>query len=339
MTPYAHGGDIAAFADRCGCRVDEVVDLSSNINFVTPHIEIDPNTLPLAPYPRYDSLYANVAEHYGVQTGEMELFNGGSSALFAFFRWQKRSGSNTRCTIYSPAYLEYKRAAEAYGYDLYIVDRMVDMDVDIPRGSLVVFVNPSTPDGTWYDIRSLLSFWHDKKCTVLIDESFGEFTDRPSAVRYIPDYPDLYVLRSMTKFWGAAGIRIGTLISRTENLRSLKAQEPLWKLSAFDSAYIEAALQDATFKERSDKANAASKEYLLELLRRSPLIATIYPSEANYLLVRLNGITADELQNKLLPYRILIRSCENFDGLDAYHVRFAVKSLDDLSRLKEALDA
>jgi len=348
MTAFAHGGDVAAFARMCGCAPDEVIDLSSNINFITPRIDVDWDTLPIASYPDYGLLQNRLADHYGVGTEEMEVFNGGSAAIFSFFGFIKEHGAqqhalwptdNPRCVIYSPAYLEYKRAAQVHGYDIRIVDRMVDMDVDTPDGSLVIFVNPSTPDGTWYDLDPLLSTWHDKECTVLIDESFVEFTDHPSAIRYLAAYPNLYILKSMTKFWGAAGIRIGALVSRAQNLRLFKTQEPLWKLSAFDSAYIQAALRDTAFKKRSDDANAKSKAYLWDLLDRSPLVDKTYPSEANYFLVKLRTMTADELQHKLLRYRILIRSCANFDGLDRYHVRIAVKHLDDLGRLGEALDA
>ena len=348
MKQYTHGGDVETFAAQCGCRVDEVIDLSSNINFVTPHIDLDFNTLPIAAYPRYESLYADIASHYGVEVDAMELFNGGSAAIFAFFRSFRENGGQLptlhpskphRCTIYSPAYLEYKRAAMLFGYDLHLIDRLSDLAAEVPEGSLVIFVNPATPDGAWYDLEPFLADWHARRCTVLIDESFIEFTPHPSATRYLPTYPNLYILKSMTKFFGAAGIRIGALLSRADNLQALKAHEPLWKLSTFDAAYIQAALRDTSFPQRSAEANARSKAYLIDLLTHHPLIETIYPSEANYLLVKLNGITADELQHTLRPHRILIRSCENFDGLDAHHVRLAVKSLDDLRALQKALDA
>ncbi len=339
MTTFEHGGDVTAFAKVCGCKIDEIIDLSSSINFVKPVIDVDFNTLEIAPYPNYDALYEAVAKHYGVGVEEMELFNGGSSAIFSLFSHLKGTVATAPCvSIYSPAYLEYKKAAERFGYELNIVNRFDDVHADIPEGSLVIFVNPSTPDGMMYEIDELLAMWHKKNCTVLIDESFIEFSDAKSVTYQLSKYPNLYILKSMTKFFGAAGIRVGTLISQGKNIKLLRETEPLWKLSAFDAAYIQAVLRDSGFKTRSDNANAKSKAYLTQILQKSPLVEKIYPSSANYILVKLT-ITAKALQEKLLPHKVMIRSCENFDGLSDYHARIAVKNMEDLACFAKALDA
>ncbi len=341
MSAYQHGGDIAAFAKQCGCSPSEVIDLSSNINFVKPCVNVDFNTLDISPYPDYDRLYDAVASHYGVGAEAIELFNGGSAAIFSFFRHIKdgHRGLPLRCTIYTPAYLEYQKAAEVFGYALEAVNRFETLDAHIAPHSLVIFVNPATPDGKYYDIKALLAYWHAQNCTVLIDESFLEFTPYDSATALLAHYPNLYILKSMTKFWGAAGIRIGTLLSQRHNIKALKRTEPLWKLSAFDCAYIQSALKDRGLKARSDDAHAKSRTYLLALLSYSSYVAQIYPGEANFVLVRLQHIDAHTLQEKLTPYRVMIRNCENFEGLDSTHIRIAIKSIEELSVLKEVLHA
>ncbi len=341
MRPFEHGGDVVAFAKACSCDASEVVDLSSNINFVKPHINVDFNTLDVSSYPNYDALYETVASHYAVKVEEMELFNGGSSAIFTLLRHIKGSheGLPLHCTIYSPAYLEYKKAARLFGYALHIIDRFQHFDEEVKENSLVIFVNPSTPDGMVYDIEPLLHKWQEKNCTVLVDESFIEFTSCTSATNLLHTYPHLYILKSMTKFFGAAGIRVGTLISQAENIKALQNKEPLWRLSAFDTTYIQEALKDETFKARSALSNEESKKYLLEILNNSRYIKTIYPSSVNYILTELKEITAKELQEKLMPHKVMVRPCENFDGLGAYHVRIAIKSITDLEKLKEVLDA
>jgi len=341
MQTFQHGGDITAFAKTCGCSLEEVIDLSSNINFVKPHIDVNFNTIDIAPYPNYDSLYKSIADHYGVAEDQMELFNGGSSAIFSLFPHIKgnHKGLPLRCTVYSPAYLEYKKAAERFGYALHLIDRFGAMDAEVPQGSLVVFVNPATPDGVFYDIQPLLKKWHNRDCTVLIDESFIEFTLHTSATGYLEQYPNLFILKSLTKYWGAAGIRMGALLSSAQNIAALKQTEPLWKLSAFDATYIQAALQDESFEKRSEIANQESRDYLLALLQQSPLIKHIYPSEANFVLIELQGITAEELQERLTPYRVMVRNCENFDALGKYHVRIALKEIEKLQRLEEVFHA
>jgi threonine-phosphate decarboxylase len=142
----------------------------------------------------------------------------------------------------------------------------------------------------------------------------------------------------MTKFYGAAGVRMGTLIARPDRIAALRRSEPLWKLSALDSAYIEAAVSDEGFAARSERAHRESKAYTTQFLTASPLVKRIYPSEANYLLIELADLNAEAFQERLLPYRILVRSCANFDGLDDRHVRIAIKSLESMRSLAEALD-
>ncbi len=338
---FQHGGDITAFAKTCGCSINEVIDLSSNINFVKPHIDVDFNAIDIAPYPNYDRLHESIADHYGVATKQMELFNGGSSAIFSLFPHIKgnHKGLPLRCAVYSPAYLEYKKAVERFGYALHLIDRFQAIDMEVLQGSLVVFVNPATPDGKFYDIHPLLEKWHSRECTVLIDESFIEFTPHASATKHLAQYPNLFILKSLTKYWGAAGIRMGALLSSAQNIAALKQREPLWKLSAFDAAYIQSALHDKTFANRSEAANQESHAYLLALLQKSPLVKRIYPSEANFILVELQGITAEELQKRLIPYRVMVRNCENFNGLNKYHVRIALKEIEKLQRLQEVFHA
>jgi threonine-phosphate decarboxylase len=218
------------------------------------------------------------------------------------------------------------------------IDRFKQIEAPPAPHSLVIFVNPATPDGKGYGIEPLLKQWHQNGCSVLIDESFLDFADIPSATRYLADYPNLYILKSMTKYYGAAGIRIGVLIASKEAIASLQAGSAPWQISAFDAAYLTAALQDDTFAERSLLANQKAKAYLADILCQTPEVISIYPSDANYLLAKLST-SAKALQQKLIPHRILLRDCSNFDGLNERYVRFGVKSIKTMQHLQKALHA
>ena len=326
MQTYQHGGDIKAFAKKVGCAESEVIDLSSNINFVHPNVTLD---FDIRSYPNYETLYESLATHFKVQSSELELFNGGSSAIFSLFRELK----NETCVLYSPAYLEYKKAALLCKKELIMIDRFSNLYADIPQNSLVIFVNPSTPDGKLYDMKKLFRLWREKNCTIMIDESFIEFTDASSMSKYIYDYDKLYILKSLTKFYACAGVRMGIVLSNKTNILALKEKEPLWKISSHDSAYIQAVLKDKTFIKYAKEENQKAKHFLKEILKEYE----IYDSDANFFLLKLEGITAQELQEKLAPFAIMIRDCSNFDFLDERFVRIAVKSIDDLKKLQEAL--
>ena len=330
---FKHGGDVEAFASQVGCSVDEVIDLSSNINFLKPEINFDFNSLDISAYPTYDSLYDSISNLYGVNTSEMELFNGGSSAIFSLFRL---FGATT-VNIYSPAYLEYKKTATTLNYNIELINRFTELHKEVSEGSIVVFVNPSTPEGSFYDIEQLIDSWIKKNCTILIDESFLDFTNNKSAIEYLEKYDKLYILKSMTKFYSSAGIRLGIVVSSSANIEKLKSQEPLWKISQFDSHYIQQALKDENFSKISKAVNITNKEYLKQILKNFKYTQHIIDSDANFILVQLKTIDAPAFQELLKPYKIMVRDCSNFDFLDKSFVRIAVKSQKDLEILEKSL--
>ncbi len=325
---FKHGGDITNFAKKIGCRIDEVIDLSSNINFIKPRVDIDIQNI--SSYPNYDILYKTIAKEYGVNIDELELFNGATTAIYSLFR----EFNLDRCTLFAPIYLEYKRASLINGYRIEYINRLLDIRYNITPNSLVIFVNPSTPDGKFYNIDSLIKECRDKNCTLLIDESFLDFTNFKSAVKYIKSYKKLYILKSMTKFYGSAGIRVGGVISNSQNIYKLREKEPIWKISEFDSRYIIESLKDKSFKKRVRDSN--NRDKLIEVLRQSRYINKIYTSSVNFLLVKLN-IDAKEFQNLLIPYKIMVRDCSNFDFLDSSFIRIAVKDNLSIERLREAI--
>lgn len=330
---FTHGGDIRSFALELGCDESEIIDLSSNINFIKPTNKIDFDSLSISSYPNYEELYKSIALLYDIDSEQMELFNGGSSAIFSLFRFFETKEVN----IYSPAYLEYKKAATLLGYKIELINRFIDIYKPVKPNSLVVFVNPSTPDGTFYDIEMLMRQWIEQRCTILIDESFLEFTPYDSAIKFLQTYDDIYILKSMTKFYSSAGIRVGAVISSKKNIQRLKQTEPLWKISRFDSHYIQEMLKDKEFADISKAVNIANKEYLIKILQEFKYTQRVFDSSANFVLLQLKEMDAATFQELLKPYRIMVRDCSNFDFLDESYVRVAVKSKEELEKFETGL--
>lgn len=334
MKKFQHGGDIEAFAKELKCHKKEIIDLSSNINFLKPKINLDLNSIDISPYPNYDNLYKQIAKNYKVKASQIELYNGGSSAIFNLFATLELK----ECSIYSPAYLEYKKACEIFSYKLSSINRLKKINEEVKENSLVVFVNPSTPDGKYYNLKKLFKQWIEKNCTILIDESFLDFTKNQSAIKYLKEYDKLYILKSMTKFYANAGVRVGTLISSKKNIKKLKESQAMWKISCFDMHYILEALKDKDFRKKSLKENIKNRITLYELLKQYSFIKKVFKSNANFLLLELKDISANSFQEKLKPYKIMIRDCSNFDYLNSNFVRIAVKDKNSIKVLKKALD-
>jgi threonine-phosphate decarboxylase len=141
----------------------------------------------------------------------------------------------------------------------------------------------------------------------------------------------------MTKFYSCAGVRCGTLISSEENIQKIKENEPMWKLSHFDSCYLQDALDDKIFLKTAKAINIKNHLLLKEVLEKSNLFEKIFSSDANFLLGKLKDIEALTLQNHLKKYKIMVRDCSNFDYLDNSYVRVAVKSESSVKLLAKAL--
>ena len=330
---FSHGGDILAFSKKIGSKPKEIIDLSSNINFIKPNIKTDLNKLDISNYPTYEKLYKIIAKKYSVKADEIELFNGGSSAIFSFFKHLDLK----HCTIYSPAYLEYKKAAQLFNFEIDLINRFENIYQEIKPNSLVIFVNPSTPDGKYYDLEKLFKSWIEKNCTIFIDESFLDFTHKKSIIKKLKDYDKLYILKSMTKIYSSASIRVGTIISNSKNIIKLKEKEPLWKLSHFDSIYLQEAIKDKDFINKTIKITQRNKTYTIKHLEKFNFIKKIYENEANYLLLELQNLDAKTLQEKLIPYKIMIRDCSNFDFLDNSFIRVAIKDKSSMKLFIKAL--
>jgi threonine-phosphate decarboxylase len=327
-----HGGNIYQFALRLGYLPEQVLDFSANIN---PEQAVDLSCLKgvqLTAYadPDYRLLKQAVKQRYAMSAGvDMELFNGASAAIFALLR----SLQPKDLVLYTPLYGEYAHIAEELGCTVYNINRFKQLMAEIPERSTVIFVNPSTPEGQLYDMHDLLTKWQATDCTIIIDESFLDFCQADSIAEHIVHYDKLYVIRSLSKFYGCAGIRIGFILAAKKMIRELRRYEPAWKLSSLDMAYMQQALFNTAFIERTRRQTNHLRGLLHQTLQDSGLFDKIYPGQANFLLARLATGSGHQLQVQLESSRILIRVCDNFEGLDESHVRFAVKDEPTITQL------
>ena len=331
-----HGGNIYRFAEHLGCLPEQVLDFSANIN---PEQAVDLSSLQhvqLGAYadPDYSVLKQAIRQRYPYPSGiDSEVFNGASSAIFALLR----SLQPKDLVLYTPLYGEYAHIAEALGCTVHNIDRFNQLLADVPERSTVIFVNPSTPDGQLYDLQELLTTWQAATCTIIIDESFLDFCKADSVAEHITHYDKLYVIKSLSKFYGCAGIRIGFILAATSAINELKRLEPAWKLSSLDMAYMQEALANTAFIEQTRRQTSHLRDLLHQALQDSGLFDKIYPGQTNFLLARLvDGIDGFQLQAQLESSRILIRVCDNFAGLDKSYVRFAVKDEQAIARLAHA---
>ena len=337
MKADKHGGDIYSFAKKQNIALEEVIDLSSNINPNLPMLSFDFNTIdPRAyPDPNYQNLKKRLAKHFSVKSENIGLFNGASAAIFSLIRHLKGD-----VVLYAPLYGEYQRACTLFDKNVMMLNRFEDIEMVVPKESIVVFVNPSTPDGLYHDLKKLVTMWIEQECSIIIDESFLAFTEFGSVWEYAKDYPKLYVIKSLTKFYACAGVRLGVVLSNKEAIRELMAKEPAWMISRGDEVYISEALKDKNFAKQTRSYFFRERQRLFKVLQKAPQIAKVYESDVNFFLVHLKEDWDEKrFARQCAKENILVRGCSNFSFLSNRHVRIAVKTKEATKALKKALFA
>lgn len=323
---FFHGGNIYEFAKAKNIPQNRVIDFSSNINFVRFKNLVKVSSP--YPEPKYIKFKQELQRRYKVDTKDMELFNGGSSAIFSLFR----ELSFERVYLFAPIYLEYKRASILFNKEIIFIDRFRDdlENIKFLDNSLVIFVNPSTPDGRYYSKKLILSML-EQNVKVLVDESFLDFTEKKSMSRYISIYNNLYILKSLTKFYSSAGARVGVLISKDINFEF----EPLWRVSSLDIEYFSSILNSKKFIKKTLETNKKNRELLSDILKVSKRFDKVFDSTANYILTKAKD--SQQLILDLARENIMVRECSNFDFLNKNYIRFAVKDKKSILKLKKVL--
>jgi len=325
-----HGADIYTYASQAGHKEDEMIDFSSNINSHCPNIDITLTDSMLVRYAdsSYIKLKKRIAKTYTVKKSQMSLYNGATSAIMEIFKALKIKD----VYLYAPLYGEYEKAAHISRKNVIKINRFKDIDKKPRENSIVVFVNPSTPDGKQYDLKKLFNMWKDRNCTVILDESFLEFEELESLRNEINKYEKLYIIQSFSKFYSCAGVRIGAIFSNRKNIKKLKT--PLWNLSSFDVEFLNKRLSDKKFIIKSRKLHKKNKDELLKILENSKLFTKIYASDSNFFLTKAKD--SSKLFKHLLEHKILVRTCGSFDYLSNDYLRFAVKDSASHMVLKKA---
>ena len=326
-----HGANIYKYAKELGCRDSEIIDFSSNINSYHPEITLTPTNSLLVKYAdtTYSSVKKSITQKYGVKKNQIALYNGATSAIFELLKSLKQK----RVYLYAPLYGEYEKASKEFSKTIVKINRFKNLYTKPKKNSIVIFVNPSTPDGKYYDLKKLFKIWQKQKCRVILDESFIEFENLKSFRSKIDSYKKLYIVQSFSKFYSCAGVRIGAIFSNKSNIKKLKT--PMWNLSSFDVAFLKERLIDKEFDKKSKQQHQQNKKELLRILKNSKLFGKIYKSDSNFVLVKSSK--AKELFEHLLKHKILVRTCGSFDFLSDNYLRFGVKDATLHKKLTKAL--
>jgi threonine-phosphate decarboxylase len=173
---------------------------------------------------------------------------------------------------------------------------------------------------------------------VVVDEAFMDFHEDATLKYEVLRRSNLIVLRSMTKCYALAGLRLGFLVASPPLAKRVREADEPWAVSALAQIAGRESLKDRNYLRRTLELIATERQYLLDGVAEIAALAA-YPSVANFLLLKVvrPGWDVPRLQQGLIRHGLLIRDCTSFPGLGGAYLRIAVRGRRDNRRLLEAL--
>jgi len=267
-------------------------------------------TKQLAMYPEYQAPTQRIARHFGVRREELLLTNGGDDALRVFFDTFVETGSSIM--ICEPTFPMYRYYAEIYGARISVLRYGSEMEFPL-KGVLaalrkkprVLFIaNPNNPTGTLLqkvELRKILKA--AARTAVVMDEAYAEFSGF-SVVRWIREYPQLFVARTFSKVAGLAALRLGAVIACEQSLALVRRAMPPFPVNLAALVAAEAALNDSLTMQHYVNAVKRLRAWFAAELKK--LDVKTYPSAGNFLLANF-GLGGPALFQKLEKQGILLR--------------------------------
>ena len=303
-------------------------------------------------YPSGMAVNSLLAGHFfGVRTENICVGNGTAELIKSLM--ENISGN---IGMVYPTFEEYphrKKDVEVIPY--YVVDKDFDYSVDdIMRYyegkdiSAIVLVNPDNPSGHFIskkDILRLEDWCRSKGRKLIVDESFIDFVEDDEwhtllDMEVLLNHPSLIVLKSISKSFGVAGLRLGVIATAdTDLIAFMKKDVAIWNINSFAEYYlqiIEKYRDD--YYEAMEKFKEVRRRYLDKLSKIKGF--KVYPSQANYVMCHIeNSVTSTELADILLNrYNVLIKNLASKEGLNkGNYVRLSVKSDEENDYIVNAL--
>ncbi|MFK4103055.1 Rv2231c family pyridoxal phosphate-dependent protein CobC [Streptomyces sp. NPDC019531] len=336
-----HHGDAEVRDD--GARL---TDLAVNVRADTPpgwlRERIAESLTGLAAYPDGREARAAVAARHEVSV-ERVLLTAGAAEAFVLLA---RSLTVRHPVVVHPQFTEPEAALLDAGH---VVDRVLLREEDgfrldpaaVPEDAdLVIVGNPTNPTSVLHPAASITELARPGR-TLVVDEAFLDAVPgEHEALAGRTDVPGLVVLRSLTKTWGLAGLRIGYVLAAPETIAELERAQPLWPVSTPALAAARACMEPRALAEAAHAAHriATDRAHLVAGLREfgPDGLRVVEPAQGPFVLVRLPKATA--VRRHLRDLGWAVRRGDTFPGLGEEWLRLAVRDRATVNRFLQALD-
>lgn len=350
-----HGGNVYEIASKLGCTPEDVLDYSASINPLGPPrglVELFNDTFQrLQHYPDIQNrvLVDSIAQHHAISREQVVVGNGSTELIY----WLPKALGVRKALIVLPTFAEYQKAFELQGVQLEklitspesgfqpVLEQLEELFEKVSPEA-VLFTHPGSPAGTLLppEVRAwLVEKSRSRNVFCIVDEVFIDFCEEESVKGFLGDSERLVTIRSMTKFYGLPGLRLGYVLTSAQTAARLRSFLPPWSVNTYAQVAGPYCFEQREYREDTLQLTGRERERMKEQLQ-GLAGCRVFPGRANYLLMELQRSLppSGKLQQDLLAWeRILVRDCRSFEGLDDHYVRFAIRRPEQNERLLQAL--
>ncbi len=357
MNRPQHGGNLNWAAAQIGCSVSSILDFSASINPLGPPaaaiaaIQSHLSDLTAYPDPNYQELRSALGQLHSLPPAWI-LPGNGSAELLTWAAWDLSQLPVTY--LVTPAFGDYRRSLQAFNAQ--VLDCSLEVEnwqeehgiwpkailpvplPPAPSSSGLLLNNPHNPTGQLFARETILPLL-EHFALVVVDEAFMDFlppAQQESLIPMVSEFPNLVILRSLTKFYSLPGLRLGYAIAHPDRLHLWQQRRDPWPVNILAAAAGVAAVSDLNFSEQTWNWLLSTRTQLFQGLAQIPDLKPL-PGNANFLLVHSQRSSSQLQQQLLEQHQILIRDCLSFPELGDRYFRIAVRTQADNQKLLTAL--
>ncbi len=356
--PAFHGSDVEQIEQIYGIPRDRIVRFGANVNplglsqqlqeTLAHHLDV------ITSYPDrdYKALRKVIAGYCHVNMEHIVTGNG-STELISLLISQRNA---RHALVIGPAYSEYDRELSLTGGRIshYYLKESADFQLDIDDFSasiaddidFLIFCNPNNPTSSSLnkdDLRAVLEICRKRDIFVMIDETYVEFAPCIEDITAVPltaEYDHLMVIRGVSKFFAAPGLRLGYGITRNQEfLENIKRHQNPWSLNSIAAYAGEQMFLDTDYIRQTRELILSEREKCIKRLQSLPYAKT-YPAYGNFILVKIlkEGLSSFDVFEHAIRQGLMIRDCSSFEGLSGEYIRFCIMKPEDNDRLLTCLE-
>lgn len=265
------------------------------------------------PDPYQSKLKAKISEIKQVHPSQIFLGNGSDEAIDLLFRAFCRPGIDN-VILLPPTYGMYEVSASINDVEIRKIPLTEDFQLQTDKilekadaQSKILFIcSPNNPSANKMNREAILKLLRRFNGLIVVDEAYIDFSDEPSFITHLEEFPNLLVMQTFSKAWGLASLRLGMAFASKAIIQILNKIKPPYNISGLTQETVLEAIQNLKKVKNMIKEILIERDFLKLGLKELPFVIKVHPSEANFLLVKIPH--AGKVYDLLIEEKIIVRN-------------------------------